>query len=337
MSQRGGQVSNAPNMVPRGTNYPVAVGGSSPSVAAVMPNGTSQATPMNHSRPVPAIPRMSNGTQGINSVPSNSHGLPHAPMQPLMQIPQRVPAPMAADNRVFQEVHRVQDQQQRYIAAQNQHQHPQSGNQMGNSTSPNMNRVNAVPHHNTSLFGGIQGRSGSPSVNGGAVPSGSSTSPRMANPNQPQPLSNGTVPVINQIQNQVKRTHPDASLEQINAMTTDHLTHYRISHPTQAQAAAIHAAAGTPNAAAIAHNGNLSGAKGASQAQQQATMNGRAVMNSQEYAQMMRSQQSSQQNRGSSILNHARTMSRSATPQTHPGHAPSQSPRPPQAQMAGVQ
>lgn len=98
--------------------------------------------------------------------------------------------------------------------------------------------------------------------------------------------------------------------------------------------AAMQAAAGTANATAASHNSGV--VKGPSQSQQQVPMNGvngRAMMNPmnhQEYAQMMRSQQSNQQSRSSSGggINNGRTVSRSATPQTHPGHAHSQSPRP---------
>lgn len=232
MGQRLGQPNVAPNMMPRGPNYPPAGNGngSSPNVASAMPNGNTQAAPMNPTRPVPGIPRMANGVQGINSVPSNSHGVPHASMQPQVPVQQRMPAQIMSDSaRIYQEATRLQEQQ-RYLATQSQHQHPQPNGQAGNPTSPNMSRVNAMSHHNTSLFNGMQGRSGSPSVNGGPTPAGASTSPRMANPAQPQPLSNGTIPVINQIQNQVKARNPQASPEQINAMTTDTLSQYRMTH-----------------------------------------------------------------------------------------------------------
>jgi len=53
-----------------------------------------------------------------------------------------------------------------------------------------------------------------------------------------------------------------------------------------------------------------------------------------QYAAMVHNHQA-QQSRGSGGgISAPRPASRSATPQTHPGHAPSQSPRPAQAQMA---
>lgn len=323
-------------MMSRGPTYPIPVSGSSPNVAPAVPNGTNQAAPMNQLRPVPAIPRMSNTIQGVNSVPSNAQ----APMQPQLGIQHRLPVSMVSDNaRIIQEASRLSNEQ-RLLAAQGQQQQPPSNGQAGISTSPNMSRINAAPHHNTSLFGGIQFRSGSPSVSGRPPPNGSSASPIINNPSQPQPLSNGTIPVINQIQNQVKARHPQASPEQINAITTDTLSQYRMSHPQ----AALQAAAGNPNAAAMSHNASINGIKSSSQSQQQAMMSGvngvnsRAMMNPQEYAQRMMSQQSGQQSRSmSSGLQSARTMSRSATPQTHPGHAPSHSPRSSQAPMAGAQ
>ena len=315
----------------RGPTYPIPASGSSPNVAPAIPNGTNQAAPMNQLRPVPAIPRMSNSIQGVNSVPSNAQ----APMQAQLGIQHRMPVSMVSDARIIQEASRLSNEQ-RLLAAQSQQQQPPSNGQAGISTSPNMSRVNAIPHHNTSLFGGIQGRSGSPSVSGRPPPNGSSTSSIITNPSQPQPqaFSNGTIPVINQIQNQVKARHPQASPEQINAITTDTLSQYRMSHPQ----AALQAAAGNPNAAAMSHNTSINGMKSSSQSQQQAMMNGvnsRAMMNPQEYAHRMMSQQSGQQSRSmSSSMQPARAMSRSATPQTHPGHAPSQSPRSSQAPIA---
>lgn len=317
--------------MPRGPAFPLPV-----SVASAIPNVTTQTAPMTQLRPVPAVQRISNTAQGINSVPSNHQGVPQAPMQSQMQGQHRMHPQMMSDStRIYHEALKVSNEQ-RALATQAQHQHSQPQGQSGASTSPNMGRVNAVPHHNASLFSGVQGRSGSPSINGGPIPNGTSASPRMTNPSQPQPLSNGTIPVINQIQNQVKARHPQASPEQINAMTTETLGQYRSHHQ-----AALQAAASNPNAAAMSHNASINGLKGSSQSQQQSMMNGvngRSMMNPQEYAQMMRSQQSNQQSRSVSTGMHsARTMSRSATPQNHAGHAPSQSPRPSTAQMAQAQ
>ena len=315
-------------MIARGSTYPIQVSGSSPNVAPAVPNGTNQTAPMSQLRPVPAVPRMSNNAQGVGSVSSHSQGVPQAPMQHQMGIQHRLPGPTVSDNaRIYHEASMISNEQ-RVLATQQQ--------PFGNSTSPNMGRVAALPHHNSSLFGGIRGRSGSPSLNGGAAPNGSSAYSHPGNPSQAQPLSNGTIPVINQIQNQVKACNPQASPEQIKALTTDTLTKYRESHQQ-----ALQAAAGNPNPSAVSHNASINGVKGTSYAQQQLMINsanGRASMNSLEYAQMMRSQQSNQQSRSvSSSVHPARAVSRSATPQTHPGNAPSQSPRPSTAQMTGAQ
>ena len=328
-------------MIPRGPSYPPAANGSSPNVTSGLPNGHGQATPMSQMRPAPPIARLSNGTQVPSSLPKNSQSVPHAPMQPQMQMQQRMPAQMMTDNaRIYQEATRLQEQQRRYLAAQTQHQHPQSNGQAGSSASPpNVSHLNALSQNNASLqsnasiYGGLQGRSGSPSVNGPSATAGSSSSPRMTNPSQPQPLSSGMVPVINQMQNQIKVRNPQASPEQVKAMTTESLHQYR--------QAAMQAAAGNPSSTGSipSHNG-LNGLP--SQPQQQAVMNGMngsPMMNSARahYAAMVHSQQA-QQSRGSgSGMNAPRPASRSATPQTHPGHAPSQSPRPSQAQMAGGQ
>lgn len=313
--------------MPRGPAFPLQVSGSSPHAASAMPGTTTtQTAPMTQLRPLPAIPRIPNSVQGVNSVAS---GIPQTPTQAQTQSQQRMPAPMVSENaRIYQEALKLSNEQ-RVLVTQTQHQHPQPNGQAGNSSSPSLGRANANSQHNASLFAGIHGRSGSPSMNGGPPPNGSSASPRMANPSQPQPLSNGTIPVINQIQNQVKARHPQASPEQINALTTNTLREYR-THALQ-----------NPNAAAISYNSGINDLKGPTQSQQQLIMNGasgRSLMNSQEYAQMMRSQQSNQQNRSvSSGMHSTRTVSRSATPQTHPGHAPSQSPRPSTVQMAGAQ
>ena len=324
----------------RGPNYPPTANGSSPNVTSAMPNNHASAGPASQMRSAPSIARLPNGTQLPSSLPSNSQGVPHAPMQPQMQMQPRVPAPMMSDNaRIFQEANRLQEQQRRYLAAQTQHQHPQSNGQVGSSTSPpnmtqinTLNQNNAALQTNASIYGGLQGRSGSPPVNG--APTGSGSSPRMGNPSQPQPLSSGMVPVINQMQNQIKARNPQASPEQVKAMTTESLHQYRMNQ------AAMQAAAGNPNATGMPNHSGLNGLP--SQTQQQAMMNGingSPMMNSAraQYAAMVHSQQAQQSRVSGGGMGAPRPASRSATPQTHPGHAPSQSPRPSQAQMAGGQ
>lgn len=336
-NQRPGGPSNGQNMLPLGASYPPSANGSSPNVAPAIPNGHGQGSQMGQMRQMPHITRLPNGTQVPSTLPTNTHGVPHAPMQPQISIQQRMPAQMIPDNtRIMQEAARLQEQQRRYLAAQTQHQHPhpQSNGQVGNPTSPpNMSHLNALNHQsNASLYGGLQGRSGSPSMTGGTATTGSNSPPRMNNPSQPQPLSSGMVPVVNQMQNQIKARHPQASPEQVKAMTTESLHQYRMSQ------AAMQAAAGNPNVTGLPNHNGLNGLT--SQSQQQAMMNGvnaspMMTPNTAQYAALMRSQQQAQQSRNASAggMSAPRPASRSVTP----GHAPSQSPRPSQAQMAGGQ
>lgn len=197
-----------------------------------------------------------------------------------------------------------------------------------------MGGLNGVPSSSPALLAALQAPNGmiSPSPNGiSSSVSGPSASPRSSHITQPQPqpqpLSNGFVPAINTISNQIKARHPLLSPEQLKKMTTDSLKQYEMS-----QAAMSAAAGGAANS-----NGNLQPPM-----QQQPMLTGvaGAVHNAQAYAQFMRQQQANQQSRVGAVgVNGIRPPSRSATPQTQrsgSGQAgPGQSPRPPQAQMAG--
>ena len=335
-NQRSGGPGNGQNMMPLGASHLSSTNGSSPNVAPAIPNGHGQGGQIGQMRQMPPITRLPNGSQLPGTLPTNTHGVPHAPMQPQVSMQQRMPAQMIPDNtRIIQEAARLQEQQRRYLAAQTQHQlpHPQSNGQVGNPTSPpNMSHLNALNHqNNASLYGGLQGRSGSPSINGGTGTAGSNSPPRMSNPSQPQPLSSGMVPVVNQMQNQIKARHPQASPEQVKAMTTESLHQYHMSQ------AAMQAAAGNPNVTSIPNHNGLNGLQ--SQSQQQPMMNGVSASpmmtaNTAQYAAMIRSQQAQQsRNANAGGMSAPRPASRSVTP----GHAPSQSPRPSQAQMAGGQ
>lgn len=329
------RLNNGPNTMPRGPSYPPTGNAANSNIGSGMPNGHGPAGPMGQMRPIPPAQRLPNGNQMAASLPSNSPGVPHAPMQP--QLQQRVSAQMIPDARLYQSVSRLQDQQ-REEQIRRQHQQPQSNGQAGNSASPpNMtnlnafNQNNAAVQNNASIYGGPRGGSGSPSVNGAALPGVSSLSPRMTNPSQPQPLSSGMIPMINQMQNQIKAHNPQASPDQVNKMTTERLDQYRV---TQQQA--MRAAAGNPNATGM--NGL------ASQPSQQRMINGvhsNSITGGEgaraQYNASMLSQQSQQSRNAAGGIGATRPASRSGTPQTHPGHAPSQSPRPPQAQMAGGQ
>ena len=231
--------------------------------------------------------RMVNGQ--TNGVPTtNSHGVPHAPMQPTTQVPmqiqQRVPPVMAPDSRLLQEASRVQAQQHAYQQQIRQSGHPPPN---GHSASPSMQNPNLLPQSNAAVLASVQGRS-SPSLNGVVPPTGPSTSPRTS---QPQALSSGMTPAVNHISSQVKARHPQASPEQITRMTTDQL--YKMS---EARHHAMQAAAGNTNMNAVASNSSM-GLQAPSPLQQAAMMSngGSPILNPAHYAQIMRTQQASQQ------------------------------------------
>lgn len=351
-SQPSVQQMQSNGMQPGRIPMPGSSSGTSPSINALQ-NGQIQSSQVNPSRPMPPIPRLVNGSQTPNgAIPPNIQGIPHAPMQGPLPMQQRLPPQMSSDNlRVYHEANRVQAEQQRYLLQQRQQQHPQPNGQPGNSASPNMGHLNVISQNNSVILANLQGRSGSPSVNGVSAPTGSSSSPQMTNPTQPQRLSSGVVPAVNQIQMSLKNRNPQASPEQISKMTTETLDHYRVNHPTaSAAAAAMHAAAG-PNMTALSGNLNMNllspPLQQQQQQQQQSLLNsvssGPMLNPQQHYAHLMRTQHQSQQSRSNSSINGARTASRSATPQTHRsgsaqgGAPPSQSPRPSQAQIAGGQ
>jgi len=280
--------------------------------------------------------RIVNGqTNGI--LPTNSHGVPHAPMQPnvqmQMQMQQRMGPGMAPDrNTIMQDVARVQAQQQVYQQQMRQQGHPQPN---GHAGSPNMQNPNLMSQSNAAMLASVPGRS-SPSINGVPLPQGTSTSPRMS---QPQALSSGMTPAVNQISSQFKARHPQASPEQITRMTTEQL--YKIS--TDARHQAMAAAAGNANMNAVASNSNI-GLAAPSPLQQAAMLanGGGNALSQQHYAQMIRTQQANQQRgannssgqsmNGSGMNGNARNPSRSVTPliqrtsSAQGGPRPSQSP-----------
>ena len=274
--------------------------------------------------------------QANGVLPTNPHNVPHAPMQSNMQVQmqQRVP-PMAPD-RMIHEASRLREQQA-FVRQQQQQQHAQSNGLAG---SPPLQHANMLSQNNSALLASLQGRS-SPSINGVQPPLGSSSSPRMT---QPQSLSSGMTPAVNQISSQFKARHPQASPEQITRMTTNQL--YKMSNDAQL---AMQAAAGNSNAAAVAANANM-GLQVPSSMQQQAAMipNGGGgamfnIGNSQQYAQLMRQQQQSQQRGASAGGQGMNGGSRSATPMVQrTGSAqgvprPSQSPSSRQVGLAGGQ
>ena len=309
----------------------------------LLPNGQAQPNISNQPRP-PQMPRPSNGVQSNGSFSTNQQGIPHAPMQPAhMPGPARLPPQMGPDNlRVLQEVNRVQAEQQRFLQQQQQRQ--QQHLQMNNQTSPNPGNSNYMPTNASSNYTTFQRRSGSPSVNGAPTPNGSSSSPRMTNPSQPQTLSSGMMPTINQIMNQLRARNPNATQEQISQMATDRLKQYQVTHSHAHAHAAMQAAAGSSVAANAMNANALSNLQAPPQQQPPtAIMNASPLTATQQYAQMIRNQQQHQQNRNSGTpYSGQQSSSRGATPQIHrtpsaQGSQPSPSLLPSQAQVAGGQ
>ncbi|KAI9873876.1 MAG: chromatin modification- protein VID21 [Pleopsidium flavum] len=338
LAQRAAQQSNQQHALPNGAilsgrnGTPGTANAASPRIGSALPNGTFQAGMPSQARQHPTLQAMPNSAQQNGSLPGAAQmgikGMPQAQMQPNASGQQRLPTPqLGPENmRVFLEANRLQHEQQRFLQQRQQQQH-QPG-QSGPSSSPTMGSLNGVPPSNPAMLAALQAANGvaSPSTNGmPSSTSGPSASPRLAQATQPQSLSSGVVPAINTISNQIKARHPQLSSEQINKMTTDSLKQYQMS-----QAAMSAAAGGAANT-----NGSLQPSM-----QQQAMMNGvgGSVQNAQAYAQYMRQQQANQQSRGGGPgVNGVRPPSRSTTPQrsgsVQAGQV--QSPRAPQAQMAG--
>ena len=334
-NQQSAQQNNGMQPVRNAGPVPGILNGSSPNMAAANPHGQIRGGGSDSSRPVPQIPRLNGQTNGV--LPMNSHSVPHAPMQPNMQVQMQQRAPPMAPDRMIHEASRLREQQA-YVRQQQQQQHAQSN---GLSGSPPLQHPNMLSQNNSAMLASLQGRS-SPSVNGAPPPLGSSSSPRMT---QPQALSSGMTPAVNQISSQVKARHPQASPEQITRMTNDQL--YKMSNEARQQA--MQAAAGNSNAAAVVANANI-GLQVPSSMQQQAAMmaNGGGgpmfnIGNSQQYAQLMRQQQQSQQRGAGAGAQSMNNASRSATPMVQrTGSAqgvprPSQSPSSRQVGLAGGQ
>lgn len=319
--------------------------GTSPHLTSSLPNNHIPPSHPNQNRLPPPphtavngvslnVPQVHNGQLG----PRGS-GIPQAQMQTHMQGQQRMPQQAGSEIRVYMEANRLQHEQQQYLQQQQQQQRRQQQSQVNGqstkSTSPGSATLNAPSQTNPSaMIANLQATNGvlNPANNGVSGPPEPTTSPLLANSMQAQPLSSGMVPAVNQISNSIKARNPQASPEQINKMTTETLNQY---HMVQSQSQAAMLAAAGSNASH--HGANLQ-----LPSQQQAIMNGSngtPSINSQMYAQMMRSQQ----NRGAGNgTNGARPPSRGATPQMHRTSSSvqvgaRQSPRPPQAQMAGAQ
>ena len=162
-----------------------------------------------------------------------------------------------------------------------------------------------------------------PNVTAGPAPSPRMGQIPMSQMGQPQSLSSGVIPAISAISHQIKARNINASPEQIKRMTNEQLA---AQYQQRLSQSAMNAAAG-------GGNGQLLGLSNDANSHVH-----------QRYAQMIRAQQASQspsQPKGvPPVPNGVRAPSRGATPHTQrlpniqTSPAPSQSPRPPQAQMA---
>lgn len=336
MAQRATTGSQHPGQQQAGAQPPRNLVPGAPNVTS--PNVAS-AVPHHRTGNIPGAPQMHRPMNGQPNgvLPTNAQGVPHAPMQPHMQMQmgQRVP-PQMGQNMLYAAT-QVQAEQQAQLQRQRQLQH--MGGQAG---SPTMQNLNPLAQPNPNMLGSVDGRS-SPAVNGAQQPPGNSASPNMT---QPQTLSSGLTPAVNQIHNQIKLRNPQASPEQIRSATTEQL--YRMSQQHAAHQA-MQMATGNGNAGAVSANGNLSGVGTPSPMQQQAMMAsaGSPMLNPQQYAQLMMEQQRKQSSqRSGSVGSNAQAMnggSRGATPMNQRsgsaqgGRGLSQSPRQGQVGVAGGQ
>ncbi|MCJ1384822.1 chromatin modification- protein VID21 [Xylographa soralifera] len=276
-NQQSGQSQANPNIPNQARNGISTSMSTSPHLATslphnVMPPGSSQ------NRPIPLTNGMlPNGVQPSGGQTNiRGGGIPQAPMQSQMLGPQRIPH----DMRVILEATRVQQEQQ-YLAAQRQQRYPRSNGVNSTSSSPQPTSMN-TSQANAAMLANLQATNGklSPAPNGISVHPRTSASPRLANAVQAQQLSNGVTPMVNQIANQMKARHPNASPEQIRQLATDHLNQQLRSQNSQA---AMQAAAGS----GLGLNGTGT---------QQGLNFGNTMLNPQMYAQSMHFQQQTQQN-----------------------------------------
>ncbi|MCJ1431722.1 chromatin modification- protein VID21 [Xylographa pallens] len=321
-SQQSGQSQVNPNIPSQARNGISTSMSTSPHLATSLPHSVMPPGAGQH-RPIPLTNGMlPNGVQPSSGQTNmRGGGIPQAPMQSHMLGQQRIPH----DMRVILEATRVQQEQQ-YLAAQRQQRYPGPNGVNGTSSSPQPTSIN-TPQANAAMLANLQSTNGkiSPAPNGISVHPRTSASPRLANAVQAQQLSNGVTPMVNQIANQMKARHPNASPEQIRQLATDHLNQQLRSQNSQA---AMQAAAGS----GLGLNGSGT---------QQGLNFGNTMLNPQMYAQSMHFQQQTQQNHNRvGSMNGVRPPSRDNASQMRNGGtqgAPSHSPRPPQAQMAGSQ
>lgn len=336
----GGVAARTPNGVQPAGAQPIPGAAQNPVVNGIPPNANMN---LGNVMPMQGLP---NGRPMSSPMPPNAMAVKIVPQQ---GIPQQmaarpgIPIQGSPDNaRVIREASRLQEQQRLLQSRQQQFQSPQQFAQQG-AHSPNINvqGINGNPN-NAAMLAAMQaaGGMGSPSPynNAQGVPT---ASPRMGQPNH---LSSGVVPTITNIQNQIQRTHPNLSPEQVAKLATERLHVYQQQQQRMTQAA-MNAAVG--NVGAVPANFQMPPDPNFQGSPQP---NGNVAMQTSQaqFSPMMRVAQPNQQNRvpaGSPSMNGSvlpQQQSRSATPQTQrsgsvqtgPVPGTNQSPHPPAAQMA---
>ena len=265
-------------------------------------------------------------------------GAQQAQLQAFMQSQARLPPQGGQENaRVIMEASRLSEQQRKMA----ERQYAAAGG-LNPPSSQNMANIGLPMQPSAAMMASAQAAASgklSPANGVGAPQPRPSSSPRSSNGTHAGSLSSGTVPVLNQIANTLRSMHPHASPDQIKQMATSHLSQsLRSSNSTSSMVGGNNSANGMgasvgsgmqqlspqPQPAALAAAAAAAAAYGG------------GIMNPQLYAQYMRSQQASQQNRmgdGTSDRGSLRPESRGATP-AH-GSRTSQSPHIPQAQITG--
>ncbi|OKL63877.1 Chromatin modification-related protein eaf1 [Talaromyces atroroseus] len=357
----GGVVGRTPNGVQPAGAQPLPASAQNAVANGMPPNAN-----LNHGNVMP-MQGLSNGRPMGSPLPPNAMGVKMVPQQGMQQqMAGRpgIPIQGSPDNaRVIREANRLQEQQRLLQSRQQQqgqqvqqagqqqfHSPQQFGQQGAHSPNVNVQGLNGNQGNATSaaILAAMQAATGitNPSFHNSNVQGVTSASPRMAQPNH---LSSGVVPTITNIQNQIQRSHPNLSPEQVAKLATDRLHLYQQQQQRMTQAA-MNAAVGSAGGAIqsnfqIPQDSNF-------QSSPQASGNV-GIQNSQQtqFSPMMRVAQPNQQNRvpvGSSPSLNGSVLpqqSRSATPQAQRSGSVQQtaaasvpgtnkSPHPPAAQMA---
>jgi chromatin modification-related protein VID21 len=186
----------------------------------------------------------------MNGMSMGSSGVPQAQMQANMQNAQRMAPPdqvrLAMQQRGqfnnANQQHQFQMQQQQMNMANNMSQN------MGMNGMPNVNMIAAMAGQN--MNGNMNGHMNG-SMNGSINSMSNNTgSPRItqANPNMQspaRPLSNGHMPQLLQMQNNLKAQHPDWSQEQVQKAASDSLSRFLAKQRAQAMNAAAGSSGGS--------------------------------------------------------------------------------------------